>query len=116
MLIPAEHLPHFERSIYLPLVLKVLELDRQTVETSAFKLQRPYIKLIDAAIKAVQTDLKETKAYMRENSLKITRDNNDATTTDYTFFYGGYSQLRRYLNVRLRNRTEEQLEMYLMKT
>jgi len=47
--------------------------------------------------------------------MKLLRVGLDDTTTEYTFFYGGYEQNRRYLNVRLRNRTEELLEVYLMK-
>lgn len=63
----------------------------------------------------MQNDLKETKEYLPENNMKLLRVGLDDTTTEYTFFYGGYEQNRRYLNVRLRNRTEELLEVYLMK-
>lgn len=116
MLIPAEHLPYFERKIYLPMLHTVLEQDRATVERSDFKLHRPYIAIIDAAIKGVQADVKATNLYMRQNGLRIERGTRDEFTTEYTFYFGGYEQNRRYLNVRLRNRTEELLEVYLMKT
>ena len=116
MLIPAEHLPYFERKIYLPMLLTVLEQDRAIVEKSDFKLHRPYIAIIDAAIKGVQADVKSTNIYMRENGLRIQRVGRDESTTEFTFYFGGYEQNRRYLNVRLRNRTEELLELYLMKT
>ncbi len=115
MLIPAEYLPYFEEMIYLPMVITILERDRVTVEGSDFKLHRPYLDLIDGALKEALKDLKSTKAYMRENKLKVLRGSGDKMTTEYTFYYGGYEQNRRYLNVRLRNRTEELLEMYLIK-
>lgn len=115
MLIPEESLPYFEKMIYLPMLITVLEQDRSTVERSDFKLNRPYIAIIEAAIKLVLRDLKETKLYMRQNKYRIERGTRDEATTTYTFFFGGYEQQRRYLNVRLRNRTEELLEMYLMK-
>lgn len=115
MLILERSLPYFEKMIYLPMLITVLEQDRSTVELSDFKLNRPYIALIDTAIKAVLRDLKETKLYMRENGLRIERGTRDETTTEYTFYFGGYEQNRRYLNVRLRNRTEELLELYLLK-
>lgn len=115
MLIPEESLPYFESMIYIPMIITVLEQDRTIVERSDFKLKRPYLELIERAIKEALKDLKDTKAYMRQHGYKIERDNNDGTTTSYTFYYGGYSQVRRYLNVRLRNRTEELLSVYLAK-
>lgn len=114
-MIPSESLPQFENMIYLPMVLIVLERDRDVFEKGAFKLGRPYIAVVEKAIKAVRNDLKETKEYLRKNNMKLLRVGRDESTTEYTFFYGGYEQNRRYLNVRLRNRTEELLEVYLMK-
>lgn len=65
MLISAESLPYFERTIYILMVIMVLEQDRVVVERSNFKLQRSYIALIDRAIKKALAELKETKEYMR---------------------------------------------------
>ena len=115
-LIPAESLPYFESMIYLPMVIIILERDREEFEKGAFKLKRPYTNIIEQSIKAVQKDLKETKLYLRKNNMKIIKRKRDETCTEYTFFYGGYEQHRRYLNVRLRNRVEELLEMYLNMT
>ena len=112
-LIPAESMPYFEKMIYLPMVIIILERDREQFEKGEFKLKRPYLNIIEQAIKFVQKDLKETKLYLRQNNMKIIKGNRDETCTEYTFYYGGYEQHRRYLNVRLRNRVEELLEMYL---
>jgi len=114
-LIPQESLEYFEKMIYLPMVIIVLERNRELFEKGDFKLSRPYINLTESAIKLVQEDFKKAKQYMREHNLKLLKGEVDKTTTTYTFFHGGYEQDRRYLNVRLRNRTEELLEMYLMK-
>ncbi|MDX1769899.1 MAG: hypothetical protein R3328_00090 [Planococcaceae bacterium] len=114
-MIPAESLPYFEQMIYLPMVIIVLERNRDAFENGEFKLKKPYVDISDKAIKLVQADLKVAKQYMRDNNLKLLKGEVDKTTTTYTFFHGGYEQDRRYLNVRLRNRTEELLEMYLMK-
>jgi hypothetical protein len=115
-LIPVESLPYFEQMIYLPMVIIVLERNRETFEKGDFKLSMPYVNISERAIKLVQRDLKEAKQYMREHNLKILKGASDETTTTYTFFHGGYESDRRYLNVRLRNRTEEFLEMYLNMT
>lgn len=114
-MIPADSLPYFEQMIYLPMIIIVLERNREAFEKGEFKLRRPYIDITDKAIKLVQSDLKEAKHYMREHDLKIIKGATDEIATTYTFFHGGYETDRRYLNVRLRNRTEELLGLYLMK-
>lgn len=112
-MIPEESLPYFEKMIYLPMIIIILERDREAFEQESFKLKRPYINIVENAIKAVQRDLKETKLYLRQKNMKLIKGKRDETITEYAFFYGGYEQHRRYLNVRLRNRTEELLEVYL---
>lgn len=115
MLIPNEALPYFENQIYLPMMLTILSKDRVTIEKSSFKLPDPYLKLIDRAIHAVQMEMKETSDYLRINKMKLIKGETEDTFTTYIFIYGGYEDSRRYLNVRLKNRTEELLELYLMK-
>lgn len=115
MLIPAEALPHFENQIYLPMMLTILAKDRRTIEKGSFKLQSPYLKLIDRAIESIQKEMKETADFLRSNKMKLIKGNSDDTFTAYIFIYGGYEDSRRYLNVRLKNRTAELIELYLMK-
>ena len=115
MLIPSEALPHFENQIYLPMMLTILSKDRETFERIGVKFPGPYIKAIDRAIEAVQAEMKETSDYLRANKMKLIRDRVDDTFTEYIFLYSGREQKRRYLNVRLKNRTEELLELYLMR-
>ena len=64
---------------------------------------------------AVNTELRETNNYARRNKMKIIKGKNDGTFTDYTFVHGGYEDIRHYLNVRLRNRTEELMSVYFSK-
>lgn len=115
-LIPAEALPYFENMIYLPMVLIILERDRENFGKGPFKLKRPYVKIIDEAFKFVQAELKETSIYLRRNNMKVIRGKTDDTFTEYVFIYGGYEDHRRYLNVRLRNRTEELLGIFFAMT
>lgn len=113
MLVPSEALPHFENMIYFPMMLTVLSRDREAVERIGFKLPGPYLKKIDRAIEAVQMEMKETADYLRENKFKLLRGPVDDTFTEYIFLYHGREERRRYLNVRLKNRTEELIELYL---
>jgi len=115
-LIPVEAMPHFENMIYLPMVLIILERDRELFEKGTFKLKRPYFKIVEEAQKIVQLELKETKIYMRRNNMQVIRGKTDNTFTEYAFLCGGYEDHRRYLNVRLRNRTEELIGVYFAMT
>lgn len=111
-LIPAEALPYFENMIYLPMLLIILERDRDAFEKGPFKLKGPYVKLIDGATKVARAELKETTNYLHDHNMKVIRNKTDATFTEYVFMHEGYEDHRRYLNVRLRNRTEELLSVY----
>jgi hypothetical protein len=105
-LIPGEAIPHFEKMIYLPMIISILERDREIIEISSFKLNGPYIDLVENALKNVRTELKETNTYARRKNMKLIKSGKDGTFTDYAFIHGAYEDKRRYLNIRLRNRTK----------
>lgn len=109
---PEEHNRYFENAIYFPLLLNVLDRDRQTIEKTSIKLKRPYLDLIESSTNLILRDQKETSIYMRKNNLKLIKDETDENITEYIFVYGGYQDSRRYLDVRLRNRTKELLEVF----
>lgn len=111
-LISVEAIPHFENAIYFPLLIVILERDLEAIEKGTFKLKGPYIKIIDTALKIIRSEQKESSIYMRRNSMKVIKGKNDGTFTEYAFYNGGYEDHRRYLNVRLRNRTEELMDVY----
>ncbi|MBY0223531.1 hypothetical protein ABZ756_08010 [Mammaliicoccus sciuri] len=114
-LIPAEALPYLENHIYLPMLMTILERDRQLVEKVPFKLKSPYLNLLEDAMNSVTTDLQKTAVYLRQHKMKVIRQSSDELFTEYLFVHDGYEDYRRYLNVRLRNRTEELLNQYLRK-
>lgn len=115
-LIPVESLQYFENMIYLPMVLIVLERDRQEFEKGSFKFKRPYVNRVEEALKIARAELKQTSIYLRRNNMKVIRGKTDDTFTEYLFLHGGYEERRRYLNVRLRNRTEELITVFLAMT
>ncbi len=115
-MIPIDALPRFEDMIYLPMVLIILERDRAIIEKSPFKFKRPYLNVIEQAEKNVRDEFKKAKIYMKRNDMKLVKGSNDGTFTEYKFYKGGYEEQRRYLNVRLRNRTEELLNVYFAMT
>jgi len=99
----------------MPLIISVLERDKESFDKGPFKLKGPYLKLIDGAIGSVQSEQKETNIYLRRNQMKVIKGKNDGSFTDYTFFHNGREDKRRYLNIRLRNRTEELISIYFEK-
>lgn len=112
-LIPQDEIVYFEKMIYLPMVLIVLERDRMLFENGSFKLKRPYREMLEGAISEVQKELNETKIHMRKCQMKMLRGAADDTFTEYVFYHGGHEDHRRYLNLRLRNRVEELIRTYL---
>ncbi len=103
----------FEKRVQLPMVLLILERDREWVQKSPLKLKGPYTDLLDKAIEQVKYDLNETVEWMRKNGMKIRRGTRDENFSEYVFYYGGYEDHRRYLNSRLRNKVENLLRFYL---
>lgn len=112
-LISQKDMEQFENMIYLPMVLSIFTKDRKLVDGGAFKLKGPYQELIDWATKRAEKDLRDTRAYMREHNLKIEQGTRSDSSTEYILYHNGYQDVRRYLNLRLRNRTEELISVYL---
>lgn len=59
--IPTHERDIIEQEIYLPMLINLLERDRLIIEKAPFKLNRPYLELVENAIKSVQKDLKITR-------------------------------------------------------
>lgn len=112
--IPAEDRERFEHAFYLPMLLTILERDRLIVEKSHFKLNKPYLELIEDTMKAVQQDLSSVKMYMREKGMKVIKLQSDDAFTLYLFIYKGYEEKHNYFNPRIRNHVENLLRFYLM--
>lgn len=103
---------HFENMIYLPMVIQILERDRGTIEISPFKLKGPYTKIVEGALRIARLELKESNTYARKKNMKLIKKGKDEMFTEYVLIHERYELERRYLNVRLRNRTEELISVY----
>ncbi|WP_432354553.1 hypothetical protein [Sporosarcina sp. A2] len=110
-----EVIPYLESMIYLPMVLTILERDRLVFEQKNFKFKKPYLGLVDDVSKRVHRELGNTAAYLRANNMSVVKGKTDDIFTEYVFMHDQQQDCRRYLNVRLRNRTEELLTQYLQK-
>ncbi|MFS0577282.1 hypothetical protein AB1K83_16825 [Sporosarcina sp. 179-K 3D1 HS] len=112
-LIPSEALPHFENAIYFPMLITILEMDRHLIERGPYKLKAPYLRMIDGALAAIRAELKETNQFLRLNKMRLEKGENDGMFTEYILYHSSYEDPRRYLNVRLKNRSIELLDVYL---
>ncbi|SOC35008.1 hypothetical protein [Ureibacillus acetophenoni] len=110
--VPIEAVPYLEAAIYLPMLLIVLDQDYAQLEVGQFKLKQPYINLIDKVRKNALEDFKKTKAYLSRHQLKVIRGDSDELFTEYYFHYEQAMEVRRYSNIRLRNRVENLLDYY----
>src|SRR5690349_13254421 len=113
--IPDDDRDIMEKAIYLPMVLIVLNRDLAVVETSPFKLKKPYLNLIEETMKEIQRDLAVVKQYMKKNKLQVVETKRDDAFTMYMFIYKGYEENHNYFNPRIRNKVQELLEVYLLK-
>lgn len=110
-----EDLKLVEQSIYLPLVLSVLEYDRKVTEITPFKIKLVYVDLIEHTMLKVQKDMKKINDEMRKLKMKVIRGNNDGVFTEYNIYYKGYHEAHNFFNANLKNNTEKLLNYYLMR-
>ncbi|MGP7817857.1 hypothetical protein [Niallia sp. 01092] len=113
--IPEKERHIMEQAIYLPMLLTILNRDLLVIENSSFKLKQPYIELVEITMKTIQTELKKTKAYMKNHNMKIQETKRDDAFTMFLFLYNGYEEYHNYFNPRLRNKVQELLQFYLYK-
>ena len=102
-----------EKAIYLPMVITILNRDLKVIESSPFKLKKPYIELVKFALKSVEEDLVMVRRYLRQGGIKVSEIHRDESFTMYSFLYKGYEEHHNYFNPRLRNKTEDLLSYYI---
>lgn len=111
--IPEKDRDIIELAIYLPMVLTVLNRDLTIVETSPFKLKRPYVEWIQKTMFIIQQELSEVTQFLRKNNIKVTQVKNNEAFTLYLFLYKEYEEYHNYFNPRIRNKVEELMKHYL---
>lgn len=109
-----ETVEQFEHMIYLPMLLTILNQDTKHIDAMSVKFKAPYLAVVKRATDNIHNDLKEIHQYFRTHRMKLTNEGNDGDFTTYLFSVGPERYQRRYMNFRLRNHSEELLEIYLM--
>ncbi|WP_100330554.1 hypothetical protein [Bacillus xiapuensis] len=111
--IPEQERDLIEKTIYLPMVLTVLNRDKQLIENSSFKLKSPYLEWISETMNAVQRDLTAARRSMQRQQIRVQKLQSDESFTMYLFLYKGYEEQHNYFNPRLRNGVEQLMKYYL---
>ena len=111
--IPKKDRDMIELAIYLPMVLTILNRDLTLIETSSFKLKKPYIEWIQKTMLLIQKELSEVKRFLRENRIQVNQMKSDDAFTLFLFLYKGYEEYHNYFNPRIRNKVEELMKYYL---
>ncbi|MFJ7976043.1 hypothetical protein ACIQZI_10160 [Peribacillus sp. NPDC096379] len=101
-----------EKALYLPMVVTIFNRDLHIIEGSSFKMKRPYLEMVEAALKLAQSDLVQVRKYLKKENIKVSELKRDQEFTMYCFLYKGYEEHHNYFNPRLKNKVEELLQSY----
>ncbi|MBM7604154.1 hypothetical protein JOC75_002127 [Metabacillus crassostreae] len=113
--IPSDIRDIIEQSIYIPMAVAIFNRDLTVIENSPFKLHRPYLTVVEEALKLAQKDLADVKRHLQKHNIKVHQVERDEAFTLYSFIYNGYEEKHNYFNPRIRNKVAELMEMYLFK-
>ncbi|OAS83936.1 MULTISPECIES: hypothetical protein [Metabacillus] len=113
--IPKDIRATIEQSIYIPMVVSILNRDLTVIEKSPFKLHRPYLALVEESLKLAQKDLAVIRQELHRRNIKVHEVERDEAFTLYSFLYNGYEEKHNYFNPRIRNKVCELIEIYLFK-
>jgi hypothetical protein len=113
--IPKDIRATIEQSIYIPMVVSILNRDLTVIEKSPFKLHRPYLALVEESLKLAQKDLAMVRQELHRRNIKVHEVERDEAFTLYSFLYNGYEEKHNYFNPRIRNKVCELIEIYLFK-
>ena len=103
---------YFEKKIYLPMLIKVLQMDLELFHKFPVKLNRPYIKKVEHTLQTIKQDIKIVDIYMTRNSMKVVRAHFDKLVSNYLFMHRGVEVRKEYTNAELQEKCEELLLKY----
>lgn len=112
--ITEEVILNFEKKIYLPMLIKVLEMDLVQIYKMPLKFNRPYIRIVEKALQEIKKDLKLLDIYLMRNNMRIVRSHVDKEISSYLFISLGQEFRKEYINKQLQINSEELLLKYFI--
>ncbi|KAB7672263.1 hypothetical protein F9279_04835 [Bacillus sp. B1-b2] len=113
--LPSKERNILEHLLYLPLLLTVLERDRESTYKTPFKLRKVYENLLENTIIKIQGDLQHFKNLMNSQRMKLVKGRNNGEYTEYHFYINNDYYICRYTNNELKTNTEKLLTYYFFK-
>ncbi|MCA1030952.1 hypothetical protein LCL95_07965 [Bacillus timonensis] len=110
--IPEDHRHTLEQSIFLPMLLTILNRDVEVIKQAPFKLKKPYENLIEEAMTKIQRDLSQIKKRLKQENMKVYEVERDEAFTQFIFLYKGYEEKHNYFNPRIRNEVQDLMGKY----
>ena len=99
------------RQIILDLTIRTLERDRNYI--TELKMQRAFDLWFESKVFELRNELKEVKSELGKLGAKQDAKKLDELMTEYTFVVKGNVFNRKYMNIALRNWTEEEVKRLL---
>jgi hypothetical protein len=100
--------------ILLPLTLRVFQRDMKVIAESPLKTKEPYLKLMDAVIQRVESDLIQVRKGLRAAGVKIYEERKTEDGISVKYSYKGYHHEGEYLWRILGFEVETVMERYLV--
>lgn len=99
------------KQIIIDLTIRTLERDRKYI--GDFKMQRAFDMWFDSQIMKLHNDLKNIKAKLGKNGVKLQGSKPDGDFTVYIIVEKGMVSEKRYSNIALRNHCEVEIKQLL---
>jgi hypothetical protein len=77
-------------TIYLTMLLSVLDNEKKKIESSQHSLKPLYLKAVDVLVSRIINDLSHYKKVLREQKIKYHEQEHDRAVLRYTIFCRGY--------------------------
>lgn len=110
--IKEKDITYFENALYLPMLVKIIEKDINLINKLPFKLNRPYLKILENAYKIIRRDLKSSEMFLLRNDMKVYKWESSSDSTTYVYMSGGIEDHRKFLNVDIKAKCDELLHKY----
>ncbi|MGN8647872.1 hypothetical protein ACTNEO_04955 [Gracilibacillus sp. HCP3S3_G5_1] len=93
------------RYLFLSMAIEVIQKDKDTLQNnSIFKINEPYLKLLESIEKKAIEERRELKQEMHIKNLKVLQTNRDNQFTEYTFYSKRKEEKRNYFNPAIRKK------------
>ncbi|WP_308636014.1 hypothetical protein [Paenibacillus silvisoli] len=100
-------------SVLLPMMMSIIEKNRQEIDRSSYSLKGLYTASADALLDFVHADLVKVKKELRELHIKVIEDDRIDDAIHYRFIYKGYEHKFALMRFVVRSEISVRLGRYI---